>query len=226
MQRLDPESLRFWEETSRQYHKQLNEKALSYLHGRGLSMQTVDSCRIGYVDDPPVGHEIYAGRIAIPILKRLAVVGFQFRCIEDHRCKDFKHAKYLTDGGQWLYNTAALDIPGDTLGICEGGINAYVLTYECGIPTLGFPGTESWKGHPWWIDITKGHRKVLVFADNDSSNEKNPGMRVAHQILKDIPRARLVTLPEDSDPNSCYLDYGREEIYKRSGYTPPVGLAA
>jgi hypothetical protein len=222
MQRLDGESLKFWEDSSKKYHQDLDEKALSYLTGRGLSTEAVASYRLGYVADPLPGHEAYQGRIAIPILKKLCVVGFQFRCIEDHSCKDAKCAKYLTDGGQWLYNTAALDIPGDVLGICEGGFDSYVLTSGCGIPTIGIPGVEAWKGHPWWPDLTKGHKKVLIFADNDTSNEKNPGMRLAKEILRDVPRARLVTLPPDSDPTDTYLKYGREEIYKRSGYTPPT----
>lgn len=222
MHRLDDESLRSWEEASRRYHKDLNDKALSYLTGRGLSMSTVDYCRIGYVDDPMPGHESYRGRIALPILKRRAVVGFQFRCIEDHSCKEARCAKYLTDGEQWLYNTNALDEPGDVIGFCEGAFNAYILSYEVGIPTMGIPGVESWRGHPWWADLVKGHRYKYFFADNDASNDKNPGMRLAHEAKKSIPSLKTIPMPEDEDPNSTYLKYGAEEIYRRAGYSPPA----
>ncbi|MEU8317127.1 hypothetical protein AB0C33_02050 [Nonomuraea sp. NPDC048881] len=221
MRRLDSESLKFWEETSHRYHEQLTETALSYLAGRGLSMAAVDYYRIGYVDDPAAGHDDYRGRIALPILKKCGAVGFQFRCIEDHRCKDAKHAKYYTDGDQWLYNTAALDEPGDVIGFCEGAFNAYILSFECGIPTLGIPGADSWKGHPWWADIAKGHRKRLFFADNDASNDKNPGVRLGKEAAKDVLGLKLILMPEDEDPNSTFLKFGREEIYRRAGYVPP-----
>lgn len=220
MRRLDTESLSFWEETSHQYHHQLTDKALSYLTGRGLSTGAMDYYRIGYVAEPAVGHEMYKGRISLPILKKRAVVGYQFRCIDDHDCKETKCAKYLTDGEQWLFNTAALDEPGDAIGYCEGAFNAYVLSYECGIPTMGIPGADSWKGHPWWADLSKGHRYKYFFCDNDNRNEKNPGVKLGREAKKDIPPLKLVIMPEDEDPNSTYLKYGKEEIYQRAGYTP------
>lgn len=222
MRRLEPELLRFWEEASLKYHKDLGERAVAYLTGRGLSMSTVDCCRIGYVDDPMPGHEPYQGRIALPVLKRRAVVGFQFRCIEDHSCKAERCPKYLTDGDQWLYNTAALDEPGDIIALCEGAFDAYILSYEVGVPTMGIPGVESWKGHPWWADVVKGHRYKYFFADNDAGTENNPGLRLAREVRQSIPSLRIVPMPEGEDPTSTFLRYGAEEIYRRSGLTPPT----
>lgn len=219
MERLDPELLKFWGETSWAYHNQMEKGGgcHSYLSGRGLSEQSMGCYRLGYVRDPYLGHESMRGRLVIPVLKKLECVGLKFRCIEDHSCKDFGHAKYLTDGSQWLINTSAIDKPGDILAICEGEIDSYILDGECGIPAVGVPGVDAWSGHPWWVDLLRGHKKVLMFADNDSANPKNPGMRLAQKVLADIPRARLVTLPENMDVNETFLKYGKAEIYRRAG---------
>ena len=228
MQRLDPELLKFWEEASWAYHRQMSPEGLSYLAGRGISMDSVVTFRLGQVVEPMPGHEMMTGRIAIPYIKKLATVAIKFRCIKDHVCKEAKCAKYLSDGGQWLYGTADLDAPSDFIAIAEGEFDTIVL-HQIGIPAVGIPGVEAWKSHGWWPENLKGHRRVFMFADNDSGKEKNYGMELARRIQKDVPCTRLVNLPEESDVTETFLGYGPEDLFKRAGledYYHPQVLAA
>lgn len=217
MERIDSELLKSWEQASWMYHRQLSQKGLSYLTGRGINSNSVETFRLGEVVDPLPGHEMMVGRICIPYIKKLATVALKFRCTQDHQCKDAGCVKYLSDGKQWLYGTADIDLPSPAIGIGEGEFDKIILS-QIGIPSVGVPGVESWKSHAWWTEVLKGHRRVLVFADNDASNEKNPGFRLGREIMKDLPRARLVVLPDDHDVTSTYLEFSPEELYKRSGW--------
>lgn len=210
--------MKFWEEASWEYHQQMTPEALSYLDGRGISMDSVKTFRLGVVSDPLPGHEMMRGRIVIPYIKKLAVVGLKFRCISEHDCKAEKCPKYLNDGNQWLYNTSDLDAPSSFVAITEGEFDCIIL-HQAGIPAVGVPGVDAWKGHEWWPELFKGHRKVLIFADNDSSKEKNYGHELAKRIMHDVSRARIVNLPEDHDTNETYLTFGPEELYMRAGLT-------
>lgn len=218
MQRLDSEQIKFWEEASWEYHHQMTEEGLSYLAGRGISTDSVKTFRLGQVIDPLPGHEMMRGRIVIPYIKKLATVCLKFRCIEDHDCKLAKCPKYLNDGNQWLFNTADLDVPSSYVAIAEGEFDAIIL-HQAGIPAIGIPGVDAWKSHEWWPELLRGHRKAFIYADNDTSKDKNYGHDLAKRIMHDVPRARLVTLPEDSDVTDTYLDYGPQELYMRAGLT-------
>lgn len=187
-------------------------------------MDSVRTFRLGQVIEPLPGHEMMTGRIVIPYIKKLAVVGLKFRCISGHDCKAEKCPKYLNDGNQWLFNTTALDVPSSFVSIAEGELDAIILS-QCGIPSVGIPGVDAWKSHEWWPELFKGHRKVLIYADNDTSKDKNYGHDLAKRIMHDVPRARLVTLPEDSDVTDTYLDYGPQELYARAGLVD-MALAA
>jgi hypothetical protein len=109
-------------------------------------MDSILRYRLGWVSNPLPEHEMMRGRLCIPYLKKSGIVALKFRCIQGHKCKDFGHVKYLSDGSQWLYNTFALDLPGDTIGVCEGEIDAITLN-SIGVHAVGIPGVESWKGH-------------------------------------------------------------------------------
>jgi hypothetical protein len=216
MNRLDPEQMKFWEEAAGAYYKQMTGAGLSYLNGRGINTDSVEIFQLGEVVDPLPGHETMLGRICIPYIKKCGVVALKFRCAQAHDCKAVKCPKYLLDGNQWLYNTAAVDVPSTFLGISEGEMDTIILC-QSGIPSVGIPGTEAYSAHPWWPEVLKGHGRIYVFADNDTSNEKNPGWKLASEILRSLPRARKVILPDDMDVTDVYLKFGPEELYRRAG---------
>lgn len=178
--------------------------------------------------EPLQGHEAMAGRICIPYIKKCATVALKFRCIKDHECKEVGCSKYLSDGQQWLFNTADVDVPSSFIGIAEGEFDAIIL-HQAGIPSVGIPGVDAWKSHPWWPELLKKHKRTLVFADNDSSKERNYGHELAKKIQGTLLRARLVHLPENHDVTDTYLTEGAEGLFKRAGLSedsPALVLAA
>lgn len=82
------------EEAAQRYEKS-RRLAKSYLEARGISELAASTFRLGYVEEPLVGHSEYRGRLAIPYVTPAGVVGFRFRCVGDHDCKGEGHPKYL-----------------------------------------------------------------------------------------------------------------------------------
>lgn len=179
MRRLDDERLTWAEETCRDYEIALTETeaAASYLRGRGLSTGCADRFRLGLVVDPPVEHKDVTGRLAIPTIKRIGVVGFKFRCIdpvclganEDEENHD-GHGKYQTYEKQSLYNVAALDNDLGFIALCEGELDAVTLDGECGIPAVGLVGVNSWHDH--YYGLLKEFSRIWVFEDNDAPKKR------------------------------------------------------
>lgn len=215
MERLDSELIAFWEKATQVYQNQMTPEGLSYLHGRGIDMTSVRTFRLGQVVEPLSGHEGMRGRICIPYIKKRAIVALQFRCIQSHDCKESRCPKYLTDGSQWLYGTNDLDIPSPFIGLTEGAFDKIILT-QIGIPSIGIPSASAWSGHRWWPELFRGHRLILMFADNDLS-EMNPGHKLAMEVKKDLHRSRLVTLDPGMDVTRTYMECGINELYKRAG---------
>jgi hypothetical protein len=188
-----------------------------YLGRRQLASPDVERFRLGHVEDPIVGHEVYRGRLAIPYLRRSAegrwsVVGMKFRCsAPDCRCED--HPKYLglpgDEGKPRLFNTVALAEEDDEIGISEGELDAVTAT-AAGIPTVGVPGVESWKAH--FREPFRGYANVYVFADGDG-----PGMKFARAVAKELPNARIVPMPDGEDVNSVVRKTGAKDFMERIG---------
>lgn len=212
VRKLDKELVKSWEKAEKLYFRQMTDKGRSYLSQRGIGEEMIDHFQLGEVVDPLPGHETMVGRLVIPNRKRLATVGLKFRCLSDHSCRLEKCPKYLSDGEQWLFNTVAVDVPSSFLCVCEGELDTIILT-AIGLPAVGIPGAESWQGHAWWPDILKTHQRIWIFADNDTKDEKrNPGMELAKRIVKDLPRAQIIYLPENQDVTDVYLSDGPERL--------------
>lgn len=225
MRRLDAEQRRSLEETCQHYQASLNEEALSYLHGRGLDMEAATLFRMGLVVDPPPEHLMYEGRLSIPIIKKVGVVAYKFKCIrsgcllgdgeEDHG----GHSKYLkTTGGAHLYNTNDLDDPSDTLDITEGEHDAQVLKYVMGFPAVvGIPGVDAWKAHPWWKRLFRGYRHIRMWADNDEGKKRNYGHELGEALQADLPQTYMVHLPPLHDVTKTYLRFGPDRLLEAAG---------
>lgn len=205
------------------YQRALTEDARSYLSGRGIRQDAVESYRIGQADGSYIEHEDYTGMLSIPYLTRSGVVALKFR--RPHDCtKDCAHAKYLTPYPTWLYNTPALDRADRTgvLAITEGEFDALILDHYCGIPAVGMPGSETYTKHPEWREIIRGYREVLIFKDNDeeitrpNGTKFRPGDVFAKQLAADIDTARIIRLPS-KDVNATYLAFGAEGIREAAG---------
>lgn len=221
MKRLSSELRRSLESSTEEYESQLSgaENAVSYLAGRGISMETAAAFRLGFVDRPLEGHDQWRGFITIPYLRPAGVVAMKFRRIDEGE------PRYLNfpGCGTHLFNTEALRSVGEFVGLCEGEFDGMVLSGPCGIPSSGVPGVTQWKAHDEWRELFEG-RKVLMFPDVDRKKEgEDPGATLAQQVQADLDSVRVVRLPEPegdetkTDVTSVFLKYGREEIRRLAG---------
>lgn len=220
---LDEEQRKSLEEACNLFQAQMDKAGLSYLNGRGIDSVTAKEFRLGRVVDPPPEYRMYRGRIAFPVLKRVGCTGFAFRCIEDHNCKELGHSKYITKGTQQIYNAKDLENSDRVIAICEGQPDTVILSGVVGIPAVGIPGVQSWKGHPWWKSLFSGFRRVLYFGDNDAGKERNYGSELGEVICSDIPQAEVISLPDPPegkdkvDVTDTFLSHGPDYLLEVSG---------
>lgn len=193
-------------------------QAQDFLSGRGLADErAVRGHRLGVVSEGYPGFERFAGMLSLPFVTPAGVVAIKFRCIlHPDGCEG--HPKYNAPEGQQvrLYNVGALHTDGDVVAICEGEIDALVMTELVGIPAVGVPGASNWQ--PWYGRAFADYETVLVIGDNDEKDGgKNPGLKHARRVVKEVAGARLVLPPAGEDLNSWYLKVGADEIREICG---------
>lgn len=209
--RLDPEQRTSLERSTAAYQKYL-DLAAPYLAGRGLLEETAHSFRLGVVVEPLPGDERFTARLSIPYLTRSGVVAIRYRCLERHDCNEIDCAKYLGYPGAstHLFNVGDLFADTDTICITEGEMDAVIL-HQCGLPTVGVPGSNNWKKH--YPRIFEDYSRVLVFADGDAAGEK-----FAKALAKEVERVTVLTMPPGMDVNDVYLnqDYGIDWLLSKA----------
>lgn len=186
--------------------------ARTYLEGRGLNDQVAATFRLGVVEEPEVGHEMYRDRLSIPYLTRAGVVYMKFRCIEEHSCSDIEgHKKYLnTTTPTRIYNSQAFFRDEPYIAITEGEIDAITLHALAGIPAVAVPGVKNWKRH--YERCFTDYDRVFVFADGDDA-----GKELARFLSKTLDDVRVIQMPDGTDVNSVYMAEGPEALRKRAG---------
>lgn len=156
---------------------------------------------------------MFRGMLAIPYLRNSpvqgqSVVSMRFRCIRED-CPHSDHGKYMSMPGAdiRLFNTLPLQSSRETVGICEGEIDAITATLS-GLPSVGVSGVESWKTH--FREPFLGFRKVFILADGDE-----PGMRFATKIANLLPNAKIIPSAPGDDVNSEVLKHGPKALLEK-----------
>lgn len=203
---LSSDTKRSLAEAAEYYARQV-DAAMPYLAGRGLTAEAVARRQIGYVGEPLVGHEQYAGRVVISYQSPTGVVDLRFRAMGAD-----DGPKYLSRPGaeQRMYGVLAFDKPGDVIAICEGEFDSIVIDEMCGIPAVGLPGANGWKPYHW--RAFEDYSRVLVFADGDPA-----GRDFAKRIATSVQQAVVIQMPDGLDANDVYLYEGADGIRKRAG---------
>lgn len=203
------------------YHSQLTSRVASYLTGRGLDRDDAIGYLLGEVCEPLPSHERFRGMLSIPYLTPAGVVGFKFRCPEDHKCKDFGHPKYDSPSGQKarLFNVAALHTRSDTVALVEGELSSIVCTEKVGVPCVGTPGTQWTKEHPHWPRVFADFDRVLVIADHDldgeGKQEQGKGVGHAKRVVSSLPNAQLILPPPGMDLDEWVQAEGPDAVRKQ-----------
>lgn len=200
MAALSKEQRRSLERATIQYSKHLPE-AEDYLAARGIAPEVARSVALGVVRDPLPGHEHLEGRLAIPYLTDFGPVNMTFRCLQNHKCNDMGHPKYMLWAGLKanLYMVQSLTRADDFIGVAEGELDALSANIS-GIPTVGISGAEKWQDH--WESVFEDFARVYVFQDGDDAGRKFGDVLVQHC------NAIRVGMPDKQDVNSMLVEYG------------------
>ncbi len=205
---LSPVQLKSSLEAAVQYNKDLNEEAVAFLEGRGISKEIADQYSLGYIKEPFATHENYQGWLSIPYITVLGhCVGFKFRRLDDGK------PKYGAPVGQksHLFNVSATLSPTGSIVICEGEFDAIVMDANCDIPAVGVPGVAAWK--PFYPKLFSGFDTVYILGDNDVKEDgTNPGAEFARRVAGEVANSQIVQLPPGMDITDFYLAEGREQL--------------
>lgn len=199
----------YLESATSAYEKHL-DKAGPYLTRRGISRELAVQFRLGVAVDPFPEHDHWRNRLVIPYLTVNGPLALKARCIESHDCKETGHGKYFAenDAPPLLYNAPDLLKDEDTLYVCEGELDALVLSGGLGLAAVAYPGTAAWRAYfnraigPDWA-------RIVVIADGD-----DPGRDAARSVAKHL-RARVCRLPDGEDSSSLYVKEGADALRAR-----------
>ncbi len=189
------------------YQKHLDE-GLEYLEGRGIDREAALSAGLGVVRDPIPGHDHVVGRLAIPYLTPAGPVNYNFRCMQDHSCKEAGHSKYVMWTGLSvnLYNVGVLETAGQSLAISEGEIDALSSTLA-GIPCVGVSGATKWQ--EFWSNVFEDFSNLYVWQEGDDA-----GKKFADRVVSETGAIRII-LPAKQDVNSIWAASGAEALREK-----------
>lgn len=187
------------------YQKDLGERALEYLHGRGLSDDTIKHFGLGYSKDRDA--------IAIPIRKKELLVNIKYRYIDPAG-----KARYGSEHGveSWLFNDVGIDAARDKGGvlIVEGEFDA-MMCWQGGIKNVISPAAGA-NSFGLWLELVDKIPRVYIAYDNDDPGEK-ACLEMAERI--GIDKSFRVKYPDGiKDANEFFLKHDstlfREQIKK------------
>jgi DNA primase len=191
-------------EAAKHYSRNISAEALGYLEERGISDVVASQYSLGSVVDPINGHEMHEGWLSIPYMTANGIcVGYKFRRLDDGK------PKYGSPTGQkaHLYNVSDITIDSSYIAVCEGELDALILSGLVGIPAVGVPGVQAWKPH--FVKLFTGYDTVFVIGDNDIKEDgTNPGAEFAKRVAQEVSNSTIVTLPPSMDINDFYLTKG------------------
>lgn len=188
------------------YHATLEEGAGAYLADRGVTAGTAARFLLGYVSNPMLGDEDYKGRLSIPYLTPTGVVDIRFRVLVGDG------PKYLGKPGAktHLFNVNDLHTPSRVIAICEGELDAVIMSGECGVPAVGVPGATNWKDH--YSLLFEDYDRVLVVCDGDQA-----GREFGKKVAREVEGALVIHMPEGMDVNEVFLQEGTDGVRGRLG---------
>lgn len=200
------------------YEKKLfeNELALTYLVKRGLTRETVESFRLGLVEDPlpESGHDFQVGRLSIPYITQTGIVQIRFRAIPFTGIpgdpEPSPKMKSEVGAGSTIFNVRALNNSDPIIYVCEGEFDA-MSAVQAGLPAIGIPGANSWQSV---YGRLLRFRRVVILADNDDHGE---GMKFAETVQASTRGARIVLMPKGHDVNSFLIENQEEGLRKHVG---------
>lgn len=175
--------------------------AEDYLKSRGIPLEVARVARLGVVEHPEVGHELFRGRLSIPYITKSGVVDLRFRSLNAA-----VEPKYMgmTGAETKMYNVLDVDRAGDSICVCEGELDTLTISSMVGWACVGVPGANSWKKH--YTRLLADFERVFVFADGDQA-----GTDFARSLARELP-VTIIQMPDGEDVNSAFVKHGANYI--------------
>ena len=120
--------------------------------------------------------------------------------------------KYGQPVGQKLhiYNVSDVLLDKGSIAICEGELDAVIMSGVCNLPAVGIPGVQAWK--PYYAKLFTGFDTVYILGDNDQKEDgTNPGAEFSKRVASEITNSQIVSLPSGMDITDFYLTHGAEQ---------------
>lgn len=173
-----------------EYHRNLPDRIIDYLHGRGISDEIITLHRLGWNGQ----------RITIPVTNRHGgLVGFK---LAKDPADDSAGPKMLTSHGSSLelYGWERVLAKPQRLLICEGEFDRLVLETH-GIAAVTSTGGAGAFRAEWAADFASIPEVFLCF-DSDEA-----GRRGALRVGDCVPHAKIVALPDEVGPGGDVTDF-------------------
>lgn len=188
-------------------------QVLPYLETRGISSEVAAMFMLGSATDGD-----YQGRLTIPYVTPGGVVQIKYRCANLEHHKGFKHVdencpKYLYEAGTntHLFNAQILITTGELVVVTEGELDAVCVQAYCAVPSVAYPGVDTWQRNEHFRYCFEGVGEVIVVADGDQAG-RDSARRVAESLGVS---ARVVSLPAGEDSNSFIATRGAGAYLER-----------
>jgi 5S rRNA maturation endonuclease (ribonuclease M5) len=153
-------------------------------------------------------HDQMQGMLSIPFITPVGTVAIRFRRLQGDGHKYHQEAGTLSP----LFNVRDLHRSESYLVLCEGELDAVVMSGCVGLPSIALAGTGAWQSRgKFFRRLLCDYDRVFVVMDPDSA-----GQKIVPEILKRVPNAINVILPA-GDVNETFLAIGREGILKEMG---------
>lgn len=177
------------EEATQKYEGAVTGRGEAFLRARGIDLTAEVTFRLGVVADPLPGHEKFHGWLAIPYLdKHSKTLSMRFRCIQQHKCRDAGHGKYMSmfEEPTRVFNVRAIHQADDVIDVCEGELDAVILGM-LGLHAIAIPGARAWM--PYHSRMLAGFNKVRVWGDPDEA-----GAEFVQKVTRSLRSAEGVRL--------------------------------
>lgn len=206
---VTPQRLEFLERATATYSTALKDapEAVEFLKGRGIDGSTAQRFRLGYVASALENHDQMQGMLSIPYVTPTGVTAIRFRRISGNG------NKYHQESGSFspLFNVRDLHRSEPYLAICEGELDAVIMSGMVGVPAVAIPGTGQWgKRGRFYSRLLQDYDKVFVVMDPDKA-----GQDLVPNIMKYVANPVNIVLP--LDVNDTFIREGAEFIRRELG---------
>lgn len=165
------------------------------------------------------GHGKFTGYLTIPFLNpENKPLQLRFRCLDTsnsgHVCRELGHGKYMSISGDpvRMFNVRALHEATDEIHVCEGELDALILT-QLNLHAVAIPGANLYL--PRHRRMLAGYSTVWCWGDPDDA-----GAELNQKIVRSLGKAKAVNL-RAGDVTDTYLQGGIDAIFALIGREAP-----